>query len=333
MADRVRIVAEAGNNHNGRVSLGQELIDTASKCGADYVKFQCFVSQAFLAPGSDFNALLKGMELDAGDFRVLRDHAREAGLPMISTAVDPKGLRIIVDLDLPIIKIGSTNINNYPLLEAISEVKKPVFLSTGGSTLGEIETALRILERGTDDITIFHCTVQYPAPSNLLNLRAIPAMAAAFPGIPVGYSDHSVGQHAAVLAVALGATVLEKHFTTDPNFPGADHSFSVDPAGLRSYIEVVRTTEKMLGSPRKTPTPEEGPLLLKMRRFVAAAIDIPVGTVIEPGMIAPYRIDVARVDPCVLLGPEFVERFKGGTTLRNFARGEPVTIGSIKLQS
>ena len=230
MKQHTRIIAESEINHNGNVETALRLVDAADACGADYVKFQCFTADAFIAPGSGFLPIFKKHELGLEEFRAIRDHAAGKRVKMISTAADLTGLSMIVDLDLPLIKIGSTNIDNIPLLEAIVETKKPVILSTGASTLGEIERSVGILSRGTDDITLLHCTVQYPSDDSNLNLRALGTMATVFPNCGIGYSDHSVGTIAGPLAVALGATWLGKHFTLDNAMEGHCHVNSVASA-------------------------------------------------------------------------------------------------------
>ena len=330
MPEPVKVVAEAEINHNGDVDLAQNMVDAAHASGADSIKFQCFVVDSFIAPGSSFRSIFKQAELGLEDFRTIRNRARSRGIEMISTAADVDGLRMIVDLDLPIVKIGSTNITNYPLLKAIVETGKPVYLSTGASTLGEIETALDILSQSTSETTLFHCTVQYPAADDSLNLRAIRTMQAAFPGIPIGYSDHSIGSTAAVAAVALGAMVLEKHFTLDNNLPGPDHGFSTNPQDFADYVRAVRTTERMLGSARKAPSEAEKSSRIGGRRYLTAMSDIPKGAVIVPEMIRPRRIDVSTVDPASILGPECEQVVMGWRARRLIPQGSTLTWADLQ---
>ncbi len=325
MVEPVKIIAEAEINHNGDVELAKKMVAAARRCQADFVKFQCFVADSFIAPGSSFLPIFKQAELGFEDFVAIRDHAKKIGITMISTASDLDGLRMIVDLGLPIIKIGSTNITNFPLLKSVAETGKPVYLSTGATTLGEIETALNIVAQGTSDVTLFHCTALYPAADHLLNLRAITTMQAAFPGISIGYSDHSIGTVAAVAAVALGAQVLEKHFTLDHQLPGPDHHFSADPVALAAYVDAVRIAERMLGSPAKRPVKEERAVRLSGRRYVTAMCDIPKGTVIEPKMVRSRRIDVSNVDTANILGPEFENAVAGWRARHRIPSGSAFT--------
>ena len=325
-----RIVAEAEINHNGDVEIAKRLVDAAESCGADYVKFQCFTADAFIAPGSGFLPIFKARQLSLDDFRAIRNHAADKSVAMISTASDLTGLAMIVDLDLPLIKIGSTNIDNIPLLEAIAETGKPVILSTGASTLGEIERAIGILSRGTDDITLLHCTVQYPSDDALLNLRALGTMTTAFPGFKIGYSDHSVGTIAGPLAVALGATWLEKHFTLDNDMEGPDHHFSADPQTMTAYIAAVRRTEAMLGNGVKAPIGPEIDIRIVGRRYLTAMVGIAKGDTIDGSNIAPRRIDASKVDPVDLLGSDQVKRVAGWRAARDLKAGVAITFADIE---
>ncbi len=330
MTHPTRIIAEAEINHNGDVDVAKRLVDAAESCGANYVKFQCFTANAFIAPGSGFLPIFKERQLGLDDFRAIRDHAAGKKVTMISTASDLTGLAIIVDLDLPLIKIGSTNIDNIPLLEATAETGKPVILSTGASTLGEIERATDILSHGTDDITLLHCTVQYPSDDSNLNLRALGTMIAAFPGFGIGYSDHSLGTIAGPLAVALGATWLEKHFTLDNAMEGPDHHFSADPETMKAYIAAVRRTEAMLGNGVKAPIGPEHDIRIVGRRYLTAMVDIATGDTIDGNNIAPRRIDASKVDPADLLGSDQGRRIAGWRAARDLEAGVAITFTDIE---
>ena len=329
MTQAIRIIAEAEINHNGDVELAKQLVDSADASGADYVKFQCFTADAFIAPGSGFLPIFKERELSLDEFRQVRDHAADKRITMISTASDLTGLAMISELDFPFIKIGSTNIDNIPLLEGIADTGKPIILSTGASTLGEVERALTILSRGTEDMTILHCTVQYPADSDLLNLRAIPTLRQAFPGVAVGYSDHSVGITAGIAAAALGATVLEKHFTLDNDMPGPDHGFSANPKLMAAYVTAVRETETMLGDPRKRPVGPEHDIRIAGRRYLTAMKPISAGDVVDSENVRPRRVDITRFSPEALLTSEMAEPVLGWRAVRDIADGAAITLADI----
>lgn len=317
----VRIVAEAELNHNGDVGLAKRMIEEAKRCGADLVKFQCYVAESFLSPRSPLLGLFAGVQLGRDQLVELRDHAAGRGIVMFATAIDLEGLRIVLALDLPIIKIDSTNITNIPMLQAVSAAGKPVILSTGAATLGEVDRAVNELMRGCNDITLLHCTVQYPAAPEHLNLRAIATLAAAFPSLAVGYSDHTVGSDAAVAAVALGATVLEKHFTMSRDLPGPDHGFSADPAMFADYVATVRKVESMLGTGRKVPTPVEELPRRRGRRYVTALADIPVGTTIAQDLVRSRRGDPNTVRPPFSIEPEHESLICGWRARKLIAAG------------
>ena len=331
MSDAVNIIAEGEINHNGDVALAKKLVDAAHECGADMIKFQCFVTDSFIAPGSSFLPIFRENELSLDEFRQIRDHAEDVGITMISTAGDLDGLAMIVDLDLPVIKVGSTNITHISLLRAIAATGKPVYLSTGASTIDEIRAALDILQSGgSGPITLFHCTVQYPAEDDVLNLRSIVTMQKEFPDMAIGFSDHSQGSLAAAAAAALGATVFEKHFTLDNDMPGPDHGFSADPKAFAEYVGTIRSTERMLGSAAKEPTAAEEAVRLNGRRYLTAMTDIPAGSRIEAPMIRPRRIDASVVDPKTLLGPDMEESLSGATAARQISAGTAITPADIE---
>ena len=331
MTEPVTIIAEGEINHNGDVGLAKKLVETAHECGADMIKFQCFVTDSFIAPGSSFLPIFRENELSLDEFREVRDHAGDVGITMISTAADVDGLSMIVELDLPTIKVGSTNITHVSLLRAIAATGKPVYLSTGASTMEEIRSAVDILQSGgSGHITLFHCTVQYPAEDGNLNLRSITGMREEFPGLAIGFSDHSLGPVAAAAAAALGATVFEKHFTLDNDMPGPDHGFSADPEALAEYVRTIRTAERMLGSANKKPTAAEEVVRLSGRRYLTAMSDIASGQVIEAKMIRPRRIDASTVDPKKLLGPETEDRVVGAKAARPVASGAAITADDIE---
>jgi len=296
MNDSVEIIAECEINHNGDVELAKQLIDAAKEAGASSIKFQCFKPTSFIAPGSAFMPIFENVELSLDDFKLISAHAKASDIEMFSTAVDLDGLAMIRELDFPKIKIGSTNITNLGLLREIAASKKPVYLSTGASTLGEVDQALQILSAGTDDLTLFHCTALYPAPANELNILSMQTLQDAFPNCRIAYSDHSMTTTAAIMAVALGARVLEKHFTLDNSLPGPDHQFSASPKTFTAYVAAVREAEAILGSRGKTPSASEGPIRLAGRRYVTAMVDIPMGSKIETSMIRPRRIGIDNVD-------------------------------------
>lgn len=312
----VLIIAEAGVNHNGDSELALELVDRAAEAGADYVKFQTFSADRLVtanARKADYqaknsggeesqHAMLRRLELDAGMHERLIAHCESRGIRFFSTGFDIESVDFLARLGLDSFKIPSGEITNLPYLRHIGRYGKRVILSTGMAMLGEIEAAIDVLERaGTPRhlITVLHCNTEYPTPMADVNLRAMCTIGSAF-GVSVGYSDHTVGIEVAIAAVALGATVIEKHFTLDRRLPGPDHKASLEPQELRAMIAAIRNIERALGDGIKRPSPSEIRNRDVARKSVVAARAIAAGevfseenlTVKRPGGgVSPMRWD------------------------------------------
>lgn len=269
---KVFVVAELGANHNGDVSLAREMIRSAAACGADAVKLQTYTAASLLAdyermitwgpPGRETRESVGGMfdrlSLPAGAYRDLFDVADKAGVIGYSTPFSVPEALFLDGLGAPCYKIASSDVTYMDLLHTVAGLGKPVFLSTGKSTLGEVDRAIRVLSGSGDRaLALLHCVAQYPSPASELNLRTIPALAAMYPHLVIGFSDHSVGASASLAAVALGARVIEKHFTMDRELGGPDHWFSADPAEFRDLVKGVREVESALGRPRVDVLPCE----------------------------------------------------------------------------
>jgi N,N'-diacetyllegionaminate synthase len=270
----VIIIAEAGVNHNGNKALAKQLIDAAAKTGADYIKFQTFITELIVdksAPKAEYqNAsvglkksqfeMIKELELSFDDFLELRDHCIKKNIKFLTTVADLQSLGRLDELNVDFIKISSGEIANPLFLKAVSKKRKPILLSTGMSNLGEIEEALTILTSNgltLDDITVLHCNTEYPTPMEDVNLKAMNTISDAFK-IKVGYSDHTLGIEIPIAAVARGAKVIEKHFTLDKRMEGPDHSSSLEPAELTEMVRCIRSVEQALrGSGRKEPSKSE----------------------------------------------------------------------------
>lgn len=332
MTARVKVIAEAELNHNGDVGLAKRMVEAAKAAGADFVKFQAYRTEAFLAPSSPQHSIFAPAELRAEAFAEIKAHAEYHSIPMIATAIDFEGLATILALDLPAIKIDSTNITNLPMLQAIAETGKPVYLSTGASTLDEVAEAVAILRNRVPELVLLHCTVQYPADSTNLNLRAIGTMQVAFPGIAVGYSDHTPGPNllAAAAAVALGAVLLEKHFTLDNTLPGPDHGFSANPEALATYVRAAHEVTSMLGDGRKVPQPIEARAQLRARRYITALRDISTGATIEAHWIRSRRVAPEMAESGSLLSPQFEDQIIGRRTVRSISSGSPVRLRDLE---
>jgi len=323
------IIAEAGVNHNGSLDRAIVLVDVAADAGADIVKFQTFRAEALAsaaAPKAAYQQantgsagaqleMLHALELDAAAHRRLAAHAAARGVEFLSTAFDAESLDLVLSLGVRRLKMPSGEITNGPLLLQAARSFLPILLSTGMADLAEIETALGVLAFGyaappeaapspaafrvalmgeagrkalAGRVTILHCTTQYPAPVAEVNLRAMATIAKRF-GLPVGYSDHTEGIAVATAAVALGAVVIEKHFTLDRSLPGPDHRASLEPDELKAMVAAIRTVERALGSSEKRPTESERANIPVARKSLVAARPIARGETFTPDNLIALR--------------------------------------------
>ena len=312
------IIAEAGVNHNGDVNLARKLIDVAAVAGADAVKFQTFVAEEVVscnAPKAEYQKhttdptesqyeMIKKLELSKEDHKELIEYAKNKNILFLSTPFDEKSVDMLIELGVPLIKISSGEITNHPFLKYIARKGLPIILSTGMSTLEEVAEAVSVIRKaGCENLTLLHCTSNYPARVEDCNLRAMKTMADAF-DLPVGYSDHTPGIVVPIAAAAMGANVIEKHFTLDRNLPGPDHKASLEPNELRDMVQSIRMVEKALGSPIKAPAGSELGVRDVVRRSIVARIDIPKGNVITMDMISCKR-------PGIGIPPKEIDRIIG----------------------
>ncbi len=301
----VFIIAEAGVNHNGSITLAKQLIDVAVDAGADAVKFQTFKAQSLVskqaqkadyqkettdAQESQFEMIQK-LELDATAHRELMAYANKRAIMFLSTPFDHESIVLLNALGLNIFKIPSGDITNLPYLRAIGALQKKVILSTGMATLGEIESALHVLMgAGTckNDITVLHANTMYPTPMEDVNLNAMVTIGKAF-DIAYGYSDHTLGIEVDIAAVALGATVIEKHFTLDKSMEGPDHKASLEPDELKAMVRAVRNIELALGNGIKVPSRSEQPNMAIARKSIVARHAIKKGDLLSEKNVAVKR--------------------------------------------
>ena len=297
------IIAEVGVNHNGSVDIAKKMIDTAKACGVDAVKFQTFVSENLVSrfaekaeyqketTGKDESqlAMIKKLELSYDDFRDLKSYAESMGLEFMSTPFDHESIDFLAELGMDIFKIPSGEITNLPYLMRIAKLKRRVILSTGMSTLQEIKEAIAILKKyGTDDITLLHCNTAYPTPYGDVNLNAMKTLRDSF-GLPVGYSDHTKGIEVPIAAAALGAVVIEKHFTLDRNMEGPDHKASLEPDELKQMVTSIRNIEDALGSYEKRLTESEAVNRDVVRKSIVAKCNIKKGDIFSEANITVKR--------------------------------------------
>ena len=287
------IIAEAGVNHNGDLGLAKKMAVVAKNAGADIVKYQTAVPELVIskfAQKADYQKeqtgdgesqldMVRRIHFGFAQHRELKDYCDSIGIQYLSAAFDLPSVDFLASLNLPMFKIPSGEITNLPYLERIAACGKPVLLSTGMSEPAEIEAALQVLRRGgAGEVTVLHCNTEYPTPAKDANLKAMLDIRERF-GCPVGYSDHTLGIEADIAAVALGAEVIEKHFTLDKNMPGPDHKASLSPSELMEMVCAVRRTERMLGSGHKEVSESERKNIAVARKSIVAARDIAAGEV------------------------------------------------------
>ena len=297
------VIAEVGVNHNGDPELAEKLVDVAIEAGADAVKFQSFVAERLVtrsAPKAEYQRqttgegesqleMLRQLQLSEEVHRRVQAYCEERGILFFSTPFDEGSADLLDELGVPAFKVSSGDITNLPLLEHIARKGKPMLVSTGMSYLGEVEEAVRTIRgTGNDQLVLLHCVSNYPAAIADANLRVMHTMAEAF-RVPVGYSDHTPGVEAALAAVALGACVVEKHFTLDKGMPGPDHLASLEPRELKALVTGIRAVEQALGDGVKRPAESEANSRAVGRRSLTAAADMPAGTRITREMLAVRR--------------------------------------------
>jgi N,N'-diacetyllegionaminate synthase len=297
MVNKTIIIAEAGVNHNGDIKLAKELIDVAAEAGADYVKFQTFKADKLVskeARMAEYQAnnmqdsdslqynMLKRLELDETQHYELLRYANSKGIKFLSTGFDEESVDFLERLGIDLFKIPSGEITNLPYLQHVASKNKPVILSTGMANISEIEAALDVLlqQQPNLDLTVLHCNTEYPTPMEDVNLMAMNTIGATF-GVKIGYSDHTLGIEVPIAAVALGAKVIEKHFTVDRSLLGPDHKASLEPVELKSMVAAIRNIEKALsGNGRKQPSASEMKNKLVGRKSIHLNVSCSIGHVL-----------------------------------------------------
>lgn len=335
MKKPVLIIAEAGVNHNGDIALAKQLIDVAADAGADFVKFQTFRADRVVtrqAKKADYQSvttksketqyqMLSSLELNESMHHELVTYCIMRNIGFLSTGFDIESVDFLMSLGINHFKIPSGEITNLPYLRHIGQFSKSVIISTGMATLSDIEAAIDVLEKaGTSRslITALHCTTEYPAPMAEVNLRAMQSIQSAF-SISVGYSDHTAGIEVAIAAVALGATVIEKHFTLDRNLPGPDHKASLEPDELKAMVSSIRNIEMALGDGIKRLTASEARNILVARKSLVASKAIKAGEKFSPDNITTKR-------PGTGISPMNWDAVIGRKSIRNFAVDEMIEL-------
>lgn len=329
------IIAEAGVNHNGQLDLALKLCDAAKKAGVDCVKFQTWQTEKIVtrkaekatyqsentnnAEESQFD-MLKKLELSYEDFRLVQEHCNKIGIDFLSTPDEEYSLAFLMnELHLPLIKIGSGEVTNIPYLRQMASYHKPIILSTGMAALAQVAMAYdTLIAAGAPSVSLLHCTTNYPCPKNEVNLRAMQTMKEAFK-CPVGYSDHTMGTEIPIAAVAMGAEIIEKHFTLDRNMDGPDHKASLEPHELKYMVDCIRNIEVALGDGIKRPNPSEVEISKVVLKSIVAKVPINKGETLTANNMTIKRagsgIPAAHWDMIV-----------GTKALRDYDIDEPIKI-------
>ncbi len=330
----VIIIGEAGVNHNGSMEMAKQLIDAAAIAGVDYVKFQTFKAEKLVtkdakqaeyqqrnAKDDSQYAMLKKLELSEAQHEELITYCKQKGVRFLSTAFDLESIEYLHSLNLGLWKIPSGEITNYPYLKKIAQYGEPVIMSTGMCSMGDVELALNVLLKNgltKEQITVLHCNTEYPTPMQDVNLKAMLQLRDKF-GVKVGYSDHTKGIEVPIAAVALGAEVIEKHFTLDRTLPGPDHKASLEPNELKAMVDAIRNIEQALGDGQKHVSASEERNMAIARKSIVAAKDIKKGEFLTEENLTTKR-------PGSGISPMRWEEVIGTKAIRDFAEDELIEI-------
>jgi sialic acid synthase SpsE len=314
------IIAEMGINHNGSLDIAMKMIKEAAKCGVDAVKVQIVDADKSYTKDSESHSLFKSVELKIKEWEVIVRSAEQLNIDIFATFAHAEDVIIANELQLPAIKVSSGNLTNFPLLKNVAKTGVSVLLSTGLSYLSEVDEAVRYLEKnGNNQIGILHCTALYPASPRDVNLLVIKTLRKAFP-YPIGFSDHTKGICSAIASVALGAKIIEKHFTLDRSMEGSDHCFSSTPEELMQMVRSIREIELSMGSSIKRPVSDEISLRDKLRRSIVAARNIEKGEILTEDKITAKRSKVKG------LAPRYIEIIVGREVKKTISKDDPITM-------
>ena len=319
----VFVVAEAGINHNGNVKIAKNMISSAKDCGADAIKFQTFRAGDLASKKSKFFKIFKKVEIDYTHLGELSDHAKKERIIFFSTPFSEEAVDVLADLHVPAFKIASGDITHIPLIKKAASKKKPIIISTGMSNFAEIDFAVKAIKSERNNkIIIMHSVTSYPTPSSDANLRAINTLQCRYK-YPIGYSDNGAGILVPIIAVSLGARIIEKHFTLNKKMNGPDHSFSADPNELSLLVKKIRETEIILGDGKKNPQPSELQNIQHARRSIITLVDIKKGDKLTYSNIAIKR-------PGIGIMPLNFHKVIGASAKRNIKIDQPIKWSDIK---
>ena len=333
--DPTFIIAEIGVNHNGDIEIAKELIDKAKFCGVDAVKFQSFKTHklfTYITPGMTSEEInekknlfefARKLELSEENHHELKSYCEEKDILFFSTSIDIDSFKLLRNINVPLIKIASCDLNNFPLLKTISKYNIPVIISTGMSYLSEVFDAVKIFEENNHKkLALLHCVSNYPPAVKDLNLNNLVTLSNCFE-YPIGFSDHTMDLHFSIAAVAMGACIIERHFTLDQNMDGPDHHASLNPEQLTDLVRIIREIEKSKGSFIKKPVNTEKESIKNMRRSIVAEVEIPEDTIITENMVELKR-------PATGLSPKYLNIIIGRKAKRLIHKDEMIKFSDIK---
>ena len=316
------VIAEGGLNHNGDINIAKKLIDSAKECGANAIKFQTYKTENFVRETNQYFDVFKNAELNFEQFEELKNYSKSIGLTFFSTPFDIESAEFLNQLEIPCFKIASSDLTNLPLITKIAKMQKPMIISSGLSTMNEINDAVNCcLFEGNNQIALLHCVANYPAQPNEVNMNVINTLKKTF-GFPIGYSDNGESSLVDIVAVSMGANIIEKHFTLDKKMSGPDHGFSIDPNGLKSLISQIHEIDQMKGDGIKIPQFSEIKNRLTIRKSITAKRDLQQGKKIQEDDISIKR-------PADGIEPKYLTMILGKTINTNIKKDSPIFWSSI----
>ena len=316
------VIAEGGLNHNGDINIAKKLINAAKECGANAIKFQTYKTENFVRETNQYFDVFKNAELTFKEFKELKNYSESIGLTFFSTPFDMESAEFLNELGIPCFKIASSDLTNLPLITKIAKMQKPMIISSGLSTINEINDAVNCcLFEGNNQIAILHCVANYPTQPNEVNMNVINTLKKTF-DFPIGYSDNGESSLVDIVAVSMGANIIEKHFTLDKKMAGPDHGFSIDPNGLKSLISQIHEVDQMKGDGIKIPQFSEIENRLAIRKSITAKRDLQEGEKIQEDDISIKR-------PADGIEPKYIPMILGKTVKTNIKKDSPIFWSNI----
>lgn len=320
--EKTFVIAEGGLNHNGDIKIAKQLVESALDCGADAIKFQTYKTENFVRDTNQYFEVFKKAELSFDEFEELKDYCDDLDIIFFSTPFDLDSVTFLNNLQVPCFKVASSDLTNFPLIREIAKTNKPMIISSGLATSGEIEEAVEWCSvEGNNNLAILHCVANYPTQPDEVNMEVLNSLKKIFP-FPIGYSDNGESTLVDILAVSMGATIIEKHFTLNKNMSGPDHSFSIEPSGLKKLIEDIRLIEKMKGDGIKIPQKSEIKNKIAIRKSLTVKNNFLKGHILQENDISIKR-------PADGIEPKFLPNIIGKKLAVDIKKDSPINWSSI----